>query len=52
MFLMLVVTEDYETAKELMSSDVWSARFPSHPMYKEFTFNKNIGKSKYDGSSS
>jgi len=41
-----VVTEDYETAKELMASEIWSARFPSHPMYKEFTFKKNLGNFK------
>jgi hypothetical protein len=39
-----VLTEDFETAKEIMNSSVWSPRFPSGPIFKEHTYNQNLGK--------
>jgi len=40
----IVLTEDYETVKNVLNSPDWANRFPSHPRFKEHMLYKNLGK--------
>lgn len=41
--LFVALTEDINVAKEIMNSPDFTARWPSHPRFKEPTYFKNQG---------